>query len=221
MSIQFKTAPHDSSKLIVLIHGRSTVTDASTQFTTILKKINGFSKIVFDLTKIDPVNNIAGRYIDLAAAIQKNHKVLIEIPENVAFDIQSFTADNKPSKIEGVPIKLTHDVTPITEITPVAALNEQNGKITFSCVGKVRAVREKSITVSFFNQDEETVGEIFRDQFPSGDVSPGTVFEYKAVITGNGRTEIQISFPAMKRLSTNEILELYNEISASLPGNDS
>lgn len=220
--------------LTVTFKGQSTLDDIILFKNAIdaqLKPKNKVRKAVFDLAQIHPILNAAGRLLDLACFYRKTRKIPIEV--RMPAQIYSILQEITPAEMPAPPIRQARvRAVDVIVLPPAVEDTEQQWpslrmlqledalrepKLVMSCVGKVRKVTESVVTVSLFTDSEEVVGELDRSQFPKGSMVPGMVFDYRAVVTSPGKTEISVEFALEQQPSTDDLMDLAEEIAKEVP----
>lgn len=206
------------------------VFDFPEQFTTkslrlvlpaVEKKLNplpkGIKKVVFDLAKVDPVFNNAGRIMDAAVDIRERLyeeiRIELNLPGYIYEDLRR-TDHELPNpqgasfEYRGIGIRLLSQ----TESEPPKVMVLQ------TCPGKVRHVHGDEVTVSLWMEGgEEVIGEFSRGQFAEGNVEVGMVFEYESVVTERVKTETFLRVKPKKELSPDEFIGLWERTQEEIP----
>ena len=233
--------------------GRSIAPDADHFIEAIeseLRQRAGIRKIVFDLSKADPINNTAGRVWDFAQGYCKRGRFKIEfhIPRNVYADLRLLdssptrTQKGKPSR-GAIDLVITRPVKQSEFFKRLAALSrmaviETNivpetkpqgppaggatapERTVFDCDGRIRAVRGECVRVSLFTKNGEVVGDLVKSQFPSGSPRVGGVFRYRAIVSSPGTTEINIAEIPERLVTADEILDFWQEAKVMVPSEE-
>lgn len=239
--------------LMLAFPGRSTASDAA-HFTAAieseLRQRNGVRKVVFDLSQADPINNTAGRVLDLARGYsqQRGLQVELHIPRNVYLDLCSSDPLPRPDRngkasLEGLKLLVTRAVKQSTffkhraEATREAILRSTHAltqpasataeaattrptQTFLECDGAVRAVQGDRVRVSLFTKEGQVVGDIAKDQFPNGVPRPGSMFRYRATVTSPGNTQINIAVMPERTVTPDEILDFWAKAKTLVPSEE-
>lgn len=192
-------------------------------------KVN-IRQIIFDLSEIDPIMNAAGRLLDLACLYHETMKLSVQVrlPADIYEALHEITPDEvkrpppvKRTRVRGVTVVVTPArgmEAPDAWADSIATPGFIREPITvLSCVGKVRAVSGSVVSVSLFVDGEEVIGEFDRSQFPKGQVVPGRVFDYQAIVTAPGKTEISIDFLTEQQATDEELVDGADEVMKEIP----
>jgi len=182
-------------------------------------------RVRFDLSKIDPIINVAGRLLDLACEISKKWKKPVEarVPADIyelLYEIEPHRVPPPTSKlplqIRGVTVQLVEPLSDLVENRAEAApegggttgaVTEAESKTILYCRGKIRAVNGSVVSVTLFTKEEKIDGEFDRSQFSRTDLTPGMMFEYKARTKPPGLTTVSIDLLTPQYPSDDEILD--------------
>jgi hypothetical protein len=174
---------------------------------------------IFDLSKIDTVNNAAGRILDLACYYHSTCAIPIEvrIPKDIYSDLHEITPKEMPppSDTPAIVRGVTVSVTGLSrEATAPPQLRARPGslpelrtqpEVVVACPGKIRAINDRVVTVSLWVDGEEVIGEFDRSQFPRKQIAAGMVFDYQALVRAPGKTEILIDFLSVQQATAEEL----------------
>ncbi len=184
-------------------------------------------KVSFDLSRIDPEMNAAGRLMDLACATYRQWRLQVEVkmPADIYQILHEIEGKDRVPALTSKPPLIVRGVT-VLIVEPLSAtsvedeaktaaevagtenaVTEAESKTILCCRGKVRAVDGSLITVSLFAEEEEIVGEFDRSQFSRPDLKPGMVFEYQARIKAPGVTTVSIDLLTPQYPTDEEILD--------------
>jgi hypothetical protein len=183
-------------------------------------------RVSFDLSRIDPLMNVAGRLLDLACETLREWEIPVDaqMPTDIyqlLHEIEPHRVpppDSKPPLIvRGVTVQIVEPkptTFPGDEAEPAAeeagtsiAVPELESKTILCCRGKVRAVNGSLITVTLFTEEEKVDGEFDRSQFSRPDLKPGMMFEYQARIKAPGVTTVSIDLLTPQYPTEEEILD--------------
>jgi hypothetical protein len=233
--------------------GRSVATDTNHLTAAIeseLRQRTGIRKVVFDLSEVDPINNTAGRVLDLARGYSKQRRLKVElhIPRNVYIDLGSSDPLPKPDRkgkasLEGIELIITRPVkqsaffehralvnraallrafTTAAKTSPQKPANTATStpQTVLECDGTVRTIQDDHVRVSLFTKDGEVVGDLRKEQFPSGIPRAGSMFRYKAIVSSPGTTEITIAVMPERTITADDILDLWQQAKTMVPSEE-
>jgi hypothetical protein len=184
-------------------------------------------QVSFDLSRIDPEMNAAGRLMDLACATCQRWRrpVEVKMPAEIYQILHEIEgghrvpapASKPPLIVRGVTVQIVEpQPTPFpgTEAEPAAeeagtliAMPELESKTILCCRGKVRGINGSLVTVTLFDKEEKIDGEFDRSQFSRPDLKPGMMFEYQARIKAPGITTVSIDLLTPQYPTDEEMLD--------------
>ncbi|MBE7156943.1 MAG: hypothetical protein INR62_00655 [Rhodospirillales bacterium] len=177
----------------------------------------GVRKVVFNLAKVDPVFNNAGRIMDAAVDLRErlyeDVRIEMNLPGYIYEDLrrtdQELPDPQGPTvEYRGIGIRLlsrAEDAPPTITVLQTYA-------------GKVREIHGDEVTVSLWTEGgEEVIGEFSRGQFAEGAVEVGTVFEYQSVVTAGVKTETFLRVKPKVALSSDEFLGMWERAQEEIP----
>jgi len=218
--------------LSFLLHGSSSGLEAMPLFQGIdvrLTDIKGAKKVVFDLCDINPVFNTAGRIFDIALHFapelgKRGVSTIVKMPWDIYEELQRSDDLPQPAatiSLEHLEIHLTKSSTfPSTPSTSLGtkAIPVETSLLTYT--GEILDLNEETVSVSLFpstKDGEEIAGEFDRRQFPDEELSIGQTFRYCAMAKEPGKTEVNITLIDEVSIHTDDLLEIWNEVSARIP----
>jgi len=190
-----------------------------------LKPSGNIERAIFDLSEVDPIMNAAGRILDLACYYRKECGIPIEVrmPTDIYSALHEITPHEMPrppieqAEVRGVTVVVvaksedaSDNETLLRQDKPAYSLPDEP-TVVLSCGGMVRAVDGSVVSVSLFIDGEEVIGDFDRSQFPRT-VNPGMVFDYQALVTAPGKTEISIDSLTEQQPTNDELEELAKEV---------
>jgi hypothetical protein len=183
------------------------------------------NKVIFDLTAVDPVVNIAGRVWDFAQDVFKKKKFNVEFRATKliydALGMNPATSSKKTGnqRRNGRTLEVTSlsaDVaTSVKKNLPIK--DESASGILLRCVGKIREIDHGNVIVSLFMEEGEVTAVTELQLFPKMDIKAGATFDYEVSTDGNGETRIKISPVPRVELSIDEKIDLWSEVELELP----
>lgn len=227
--LQMSIEPKEGDTLLITFKGKSSIEDVLLFKKAIDARITPratFQKVIFDLAQIHPIQNAAGRLLDLACLYQKTRKIPVEVrmPEEIYALLQEIT----PTEIPKPPVKRARTrnveivVVPqpqldwMQDISPTRwkELDEvlRKPKLVLACVGKIRSPAESMVTVSLFTESGEIIGEIDAAQFPQKEIIAGMVFDYRVEVLSPGKTVVSIEFHSEQQPSDDDLMDMAKEL---------
>jgi hypothetical protein len=227
------TQPSDT--LSFLLHGNSSALDAIGLLEGIRVKlagVKGAKTVLFDLCDINPVFNTAGRIFDIALHFapdlaDRGIVTIIKMPWDIYEELQR--TDDLPPPAETisfahVEIRLSKSSTfPSTPMPPIEPILAPAGSTFLMYTGEIIELTEDMVSVSLFpsaEDGEEIAGEFDRRQFPEGTLAVGQTFHYRAIAKEPGRTEVKITPIEEISLHSDDLLDIWNEVSARIPDDE-
>jgi hypothetical protein len=221
--------------LTFLIEGSATTLDADPLREVInvsLADASDIKNVVFDLSGAMPIYNIAGRIFDIASGVASKRKApatstILRMPWDFYEELRLTDKLPEPANIvrcNGLTIHLLENS---ALLAPAAAASitktPPRPRVLVSYSGKIRALDSDTVFVSLFSREkdvDEIVGELDRRQFPEEELYVGQIFHYDVISTGIGITEVKIKPVPRFPIHSDDLLEIYERVKASLPPDD-